>query len=93
MNAEELGCHPKAVRGRIHQFNKEVIEGVGDRPGAGRESRLTDICRTFCGGGWLSAPGWLSPSCCNGEFETHTKRLSFFSKLIITPKVCFERQH
>jgi hypothetical protein len=32
--AEELGCHPKTVRKRLHRFNAEGIDGLGDRPGA-----------------------------------------------------------
>ena len=39
--AEELGCHPKTVRKRLHRFNTEGIDGLGDRPGAGRKPRLT----------------------------------------------------
>ena len=30
--AEKLGCHPKTVRKRLHRFNAEGIEGLGDRP-------------------------------------------------------------
>ncbi|HEY6711340.1 MAG TPA: helix-turn-helix domain-containing protein [Rubrobacter sp.] len=40
--AEELGCHPKTVRERIHRFNAEGIDGLGDRPRAGRRPRLTE---------------------------------------------------
>jgi transposase len=40
--AEELGCHPKTVRKRLHRFNAEGIDGLGDRPGAGRKPRLTE---------------------------------------------------
>ncbi|MDP9478736.1 MAG: helix-turn-helix domain-containing protein [Actinomycetota bacterium] len=39
--AEELGCHPKTVRKRLHRFNTEGIDGLGDRPGAGRKPRIT----------------------------------------------------
>ncbi len=39
--AEELGCHPKTVRARIHRFNTEGIDGLGDRPGGGRKPRIT----------------------------------------------------
>jgi transposase len=39
--AEELGCHPKTVRTRLHRFNAEGIDGLGDRPGAGRKPRIT----------------------------------------------------
>jgi transposase len=40
--AEELGCHPKTVRKRLHRFNAEGLEGLGDRPGAGRKPRITE---------------------------------------------------
>src|SRR5215204_2392169 len=40
--AEKLGCHPKTVRKRLHRFNTEGIDGLGDRPGAGRKPRLTE---------------------------------------------------
>ena len=40
--AQELGCHPQTVRERIARFNAEGIDGLGDRPGAGRKSRLTE---------------------------------------------------
>jgi hypothetical protein len=31
--AEELGCHPQTVRERIHRFNDEGLDGLGNRPG------------------------------------------------------------
>jgi transposase len=40
--AEELGCHPKTVRKRLHRFNAKGIDGLGDRPGAGRKPRITE---------------------------------------------------
>ena len=40
--AEELGCHPKTVRKRLHRFNALGIDGLGDRPGSGRRPRLTE---------------------------------------------------
>jgi len=40
--AAELGCHPQTVRERITRFNAEGIDGLGDRPGAGRKPRLTE---------------------------------------------------
>jgi transposase len=39
--AEELGCHLKTVRKRIHRFNDEGIDGLGDRPRTGRRPHLT----------------------------------------------------
>jgi transposase len=40
--AEELGCHPQTVRERFHRFNEEGLDGLGDRPGAGRKPRITE---------------------------------------------------
>lgn len=40
--AEELGCHPKTVRKRLHRFNALGMDRLGDRPGAGRRPRITE---------------------------------------------------
>jgi transposase len=45
--AARLGCHPQTVRERIHRFNDEGIDGLGDRPGAGRKPRLTETERSW----------------------------------------------
>ena len=37
--AAELHCHPQTVRERIKRFNAEGLDGLGDRPGAGRKPR------------------------------------------------------
>ena len=39
--AQELQCDPQTVRRRIHRFDAEGIEGLGDRPKPGRPRRLT----------------------------------------------------
>jgi transposase len=39
--AQELHCDPQTVRRRIHRFDAEGIEGLGDRPKPGRPRRLT----------------------------------------------------
>ena len=44
--AEELGCHPQTVRKRFHRFNAEGLDGLGDRPGAGRKPRVTEQQRS-----------------------------------------------
>jgi transposase len=44
--AEELGCHPKTVRERIHRFNAEGIDGFADRSRAGRRPRLSELERS-----------------------------------------------
>src|SRR5215211_3621882 len=43
--AEQLGCHPQTVRERLHRFNAEGVDGLGDRPGPGRPRRLTETDR------------------------------------------------
>src|SRR5947209_6281895 len=40
--AKALGCSPQSVRRRLHRFDAEGIEGLGDRPRSGRPSRLTE---------------------------------------------------
>ncbi len=44
--AADLGCHPQTVRERLARFNAEGVDGVGDRPGAGRKCRLTEVDRS-----------------------------------------------
>src|SRR5215471_14312462 len=44
--AERLGCHPETVRRRLHRFNAEGIDGLGDRPGPGRRPRITQAGRS-----------------------------------------------
>lgn len=44
--AEELNCHSKTVRKRIHRFNALGIDGIADRPGAGRKPRITEDQRS-----------------------------------------------
>jgi len=44
--AEKLGSHPKTVRKRLHRFNAEGIDGLADRPGAGRKPRITEDQRS-----------------------------------------------
>ena len=43
--AAELGCHQQTVRERLARFNAEGVDGLGDRPGAGRTRRLTEAER------------------------------------------------
>ncbi len=39
--AKDLGCSALTVRRRLHRFDAEGIEGLGDRPKPGRPRRLT----------------------------------------------------
>src|ERR671939_1481494 len=43
--AAQLGCHMQTVRERFARFNAEGIDGLGDRPGAGRKRRITETER------------------------------------------------
>jgi transposase len=44
--AQELGCHQETVRERLTRFNAEGLDGLGDRPGAGRKPRLSEAERS-----------------------------------------------
>jgi transposase len=44
--AGQLGCHPKKVRRWLHRFSAEGVDGLGDRPGAGRKRRITEAERS-----------------------------------------------
>jgi len=44
--AAEVGCHQETVRTRITRFNAGGLDGLGDRPGAGRRPRLTEAERS-----------------------------------------------
>jgi transposase len=44
--AGALGCHPETVRRRLHRFNAEGIDGLGDRPGSGRKPRISQAERS-----------------------------------------------
>ncbi len=44
--AGQLGCHPEKVRRWLHRFNANGIDGLGNRPGAGRRRRITGAQRS-----------------------------------------------
>jgi len=44
--AAEAGCHENTVRRWLHRFNAAGIDGLGDRPGAGRRRRITGAQRS-----------------------------------------------
>src|SRR6059058_1087247 len=39
--AQALHCSPQSVRRRLHRFDEEGLDGLGDRPKPGRPRRLT----------------------------------------------------
>lgn len=45
--ATELRCHPQTVRERLTAFNTRGLDGLGDRPGAGRKRRITEAQRSM----------------------------------------------
>jgi transposase len=44
--AQALGCSQKAVRSRLTRFTAEGLDGLGDRPGAGRKPRISQAQRS-----------------------------------------------
>src|SRR5918995_2078525 len=44
--AAALGCSQKAVRYRLARFAADGLDGLGDRPGAGRKSRIRQAQRS-----------------------------------------------
>src|SRR4051794_14090308 len=44
--AAALGCSPKAVRYRLARFAVDGLDGLGDRPGAGRKPRISQAQRS-----------------------------------------------
>jgi transposase len=44
--AAGIGCHENKVRRWLHRFNAAGIDGLGDRPGAGRKRRITEAQRS-----------------------------------------------
>src|SRR5918912_2372234 len=44
--AQALGCSQKAVRYRLARFTAEGLDGLGDRPGAGRRPRISESQRS-----------------------------------------------
>jgi transposase len=44
--AAETGCHQNTVRRWLHRFNTAGLDGLGDRPGAGRKRRITEAQRS-----------------------------------------------
>ncbi|MGW4959933.1 helix-turn-helix domain-containing protein [Nonomuraea sp. NPDC004186] len=70
--AARLGCHPETVRRRLHRFNGEGIDGLGDRPGPGRRPRLAVMMQaidTQLTGQPLRAIVSLTPGGLDADFE------------------------
>jgi transposase len=55
--AAELACHQQTVRERLLAFNACGLDGLGDRPGAGRKRRLTEQERSTL----VALVAWLPP--------------------------------
>lgn len=60
--AAALGGHQQTVRERLARFNDEGLDGLGDRPGAGRKRRLAEAERGLVLGlARTTPPGRLMP--------------------------------
>ena len=61
--AGHLRCHPQTVRERVFErFQTEGVDGLTDRPGAGRKARLTERDRSQLNRlGGPNAPGPAHP--------------------------------
>jgi transposase len=55
--AAELSCHQQTVRERLLAFNARGLDGLGDRPGAGRKRRITEQERSTL----VALVAWLPP--------------------------------
>ena len=44
--AAKVGCHENTVRRWLHRFDAAGLDGLGDRPGAGRKRRITEAQRS-----------------------------------------------
>ena len=64
--AARVGCHQNTVRRWLHRFNAGGIDGLGDRPGAGRKRRITEAQRSHHRAGPLGAAGAAGPGCGRG---------------------------
>ena len=59
--AGRLGCHLNKVRRWLHRFNADGLDGLGDRPGAGRRRRITEAQRSaIIALARSEPPGWLA---------------------------------
>lgn len=67
--ATALGCHPQTVRERLARFNAEGLDGLGDRPGAGRKPRLTERERSVVIAVARSDPPGKSVRRADGELD------------------------
>src|SRR5260370_9754224 len=44
--AARVGCHENTVRRWLHRFNAAGLDGLGNRPGGGRQRRITEAQRS-----------------------------------------------
>ena len=89
--ASELGYHPQTVRERIHRFNAEGLDGLGDRPGSGRRPRITEAERSWII--WLVAtdpPGRLVRGA-GGELEARDEQKE--AHWTLDALTCAAREH
>lgn len=59
--AEQVGCHPRTVRQRLHRFNCDGVPGLGDREGRGRRPMVRIPSRLVGRSGYGCQSGRTSP--------------------------------
>src|ERR1700761_7469666 len=72
--AARTGCHPNTVRRWLHRFNADGIDGLGDRPGAGRRRRITEAQRSAIIALARSAPPGQLARDADGELSADDER-------------------
>ena len=72
--AARAGCHENTVRRWLHRFNAEGIDGLGDRPGAGRRRRITEAQRSAIIALARSAPPGRLARDADGELPADNER-------------------
>jgi len=72
--AARVGCHENTVRRWLHRFNAAGLDGLGDRPGAGRKRRITEAQRSAIIALARSEPPWRLARDGAGELSADDER-------------------
>src|SRR6201997_4236234 len=72
--AGQLGCHPNKVRRWLPRFNAAGLDGLADRPGAGRRRRITEAQRSAIIALARSAPPGQLARDADGELSADDER-------------------
>ena len=72
--AAKVGCHENTVRRWLHRFDAAGLDGLGDRPGAGRKRRITEAQRSAIIGMARSLPPGQLARDATGELSAGDER-------------------